>query len=79
MFIHRIFTYQYQSLKNILVLRSFLSVRTSLRKMEVTEEEVQAFALDKLNYGLSQKSIKDMLIFFKWWFVSERSKVGSIM
>ena len=28
MFIHRIFTYQYQSLKNILVLRSFLSVRT---------------------------------------------------
>lgn len=48
-------------------------------KMEVTEEEVQAFALDKLNHGLSQKSIKDMLIVLKWWFVSERSKVGSIM
>lgn len=48
-------------------------------KMEVTEEEVQAFALDKLNHGLSPKSIKDMLIVLKWWFVSERSKVGSIM
>ena len=34
-------------------------------KMEVTEEEVQAFALDKLNHGLSQKSIKDMLIVLK--------------
>ena len=33
--------------------------------MEVTEEEVQAFALDKLNHGLSQKSIKDMLIVLK--------------
>lgn len=34
-------------------------------KMEVTEEEVQVFALDKLNHGLSQKSIKDMLIVLK--------------
>ena len=34
-------------------------------KMDVTEEEVQAFALDKLNHGLSQKSIKDMLIVLK--------------
>lgn len=34
-------------------------------KMEVTEEEVQAFALDKLNHGLSPKSIKDMLIVLK--------------
>lgn len=34
-------------------------------KMEVTEEEVQAFALDKLNHGLSQKSVKDMLIVLK--------------
>ena len=34
-------------------------------KMEVTEDEVQAFALEKLNHGLSQKSIKDMLIFLK--------------
>lgn len=34
-------------------------------KMEVTEEEVQAFALDKLNHGLSQKSIKDMLFVLK--------------
>lgn len=34
-------------------------------KMEVTEEEVQTFALDKLNLGLSQKSIKDMLIVLK--------------
>ena len=34
-------------------------------KMEVTEEEVQAFAMDKLNHGLSQKSIKDMLIVLK--------------
>lgn len=34
-------------------------------KMEVTEEEVQTFALDKLNHGLSQKSIKDMLIVLK--------------
>lgn len=34
-------------------------------KMEVTEEEVLAFALDKLNHGLSQKSIKDMLIVLK--------------
>ena len=40
MFIHRILTYQYQSLINIL-------------------------ALDKLNHGLSQKSIKDMLIVLK--------------
>lgn len=34
-------------------------------KMEVTEDEVQAFALEKLNHGLSQKSIKDMLIVLK--------------
>lgn len=34
-------------------------------KMEVTEEGVQAFALDKLNHGLSPKSIKDMLIVLK--------------
>ncbi len=34
-------------------------------KMEVTEDEVQTFALDKLNHGLSQKSIKDMLIVLK--------------
>lgn len=34
-------------------------------KMKVTEEEVQVFALDKLNHGLSQKSIKDMLIVLK--------------
>lgn len=34
-------------------------------KMEVTEDEIQAFALEKLNHGLSHKSIKDMLIVLK--------------
>lgn len=34
-------------------------------KMGVTEEDVQAFALEKLNGGLSQKTVKDMLIVLK--------------
>ena len=34
-------------------------------KMEVTEEEVQAFALDKLNHGLSQKSINTIPEIFR--------------
>lgn len=34
-------------------------------KMGVTEEDVQAFALEKLSGGLSQKTVKDMLIVLK--------------
>ena len=34
-------------------------------KMGVTEEDVQAFALEKLNGGLSQKTVKDILIVLK--------------
>ncbi len=34
-------------------------------KMEVTEEDVQTFALEKLNNGLSQKTVKDVLIVLK--------------
>lgn len=34
-------------------------------KMEVTEEEVQAFALDKLNHGLSQKKYQGHAHCFK--------------
>ena len=34
-------------------------------KSHLTEDDVQTFALQKLNDGLSQKTVKDILIVFK--------------
>lgn len=36
----------------------------------ITEEQVQKFAIEKLDKGLSQKSVKDILIVLKMIFAS---------